>query len=413
MHVLRIVLFLLGMIAIAGCSGLVTTSQPVQKPNASQVPEFLYVGTSAPGLLKYEVATDGSLKLSPTSGSAPPVCSPVLSPVPDHIYSLSPFCPFSTSQTELRRFDLNRNGDIVASTEPLSLGPELPSITGFPFSFVAAPDGRFAYVGTIAVGGSPHISPVQISSGGDLTVKPELGLAWPFIDPAVSECSDSHTPDAVIETADGPLLSVLNSEFCKGADGPNISYSFYRLDSHTGAIGTFMGGAGADPATEGFFIAYNRALVMAGGMHLSLEPSRLQLFQIDPNGLTPVQTCLPDHPACAHTDAGAIHPSAKWAFIADFTAGGLWTLPISGDSIAADKASFISANVVGGLRFAFSANGKYLYVAHWGGSQNSGDILGFKVDQETGVLTPVSGSPWHIGSMVSVTSLIDVAGKTQ
>jgi hypothetical protein len=399
------------MIVIAGCNGLVTTSQPVQKPNASQVPEFLYVGTSAPGLLKYEVATDGSLKLSPTSGSAPPVCSPVLSPVPDHIYSLSPFCPFSTSQTELRRFDLNRNGDIVASTGPLSLGPDLPSNTGFPLSFLAAPDGRFAYVGTIAVGGSFHISPVQISSGGNLTAKPELGIA--FIDPVVSDCSHFHTLDAVIETADGPLLSVLSSEFCKGADGPDIIYSFYRLDSNTGAIGAFMGGAGVDPATEGFFIAYNGTFVMAGGMHLSLEPSRVQLFRIDPNGLTPVQVCLPDHPACAHTDAGAIHPSAKWAFIADFTAGGLWTLPISGNSIAADKASFISANVIGGLRFAFSANRKYMYVAHWGGARNAGEILGFNVDQETGVLTPISGSPWPVGSIVSVTSLIDVAGKAQ
>ncbi|HVG91156.1 MAG TPA: hypothetical protein VNB54_06660, partial [Alphaproteobacteria bacterium] len=72
------------------------------------------------------------------------------------------------------------------------------------------------------------------------------------------------------------------------------------------------------------------------------------------------------------------------------------------------KASFLSVNLLSGVRFAFSSTGRYLYVAQWS-DLDPGQILAFTVDPKTGALTPVPGSPWSTGTVESITSMIDVA----
>jgi len=88
MHVLRVssLPFLIIILAVAGCGGSPARDQ---SPLTAQASEFLYVGTSQPGLLKFSVATDGSLTPSDLDRSAPVVCSPELTAVPGQIFALS------------------------------------------------------------------------------------------------------------------------------------------------------------------------------------------------------------------------------------------------------------------------------------------------------------------------------------
>jgi len=413
MHVLRVssLPFLIFILAIAGCGG---SPAPNQSPVTAQASEFLYVGTSQTGLLKFSVAIDGSLTPAGLDRSTPVVCSPELTAVPGQIFAFSRLCPFSPTETELRRLGLTPDGNIASSTPPIPFGPDLPSNTGFALSFLPDRDGNLGYASSVALDGSQHVSPVQIDTAGHLTVKPDLGISFPFLDPIASRCSDSHAPDAVLHTSDGLFLSVQDQMVCAGGDGPNVRDSLYAIDSQSGAIGNLVGIVNIEFPPQSFFIAYNGALTLAGDTHLPGKgTNKLQLLQIGAtNGVTPLQQCFSDHPACAHPDAGTFHPSGKWVFVADRAAGGIWTIPMAANAFAPEKASFLSANLLGGMRFAFSSTGRCLYVAQWSDAE-PGQILAFTVNPKTGALTPVPGSPWSIGAIESITSMIDISGSAR
>jgi len=104
---------------------------------------------------------------------------------------------------------------------------------------------------------------------------------------------------------------------------------------------------------------------------------------------------------------GIFHPSGNWLFIADRQARGIWTIPVTANSLAAERSSFVAANIGTGIRFAFSFAGKYLYIAQQDGPIV--DIQGFQVDEATGVLTRISGSPWIIKDAKVVTSMVELA----
>jgi hypothetical protein len=165
MHVLRVssIPFLMFILAIASCGGSPAPHQPLV---TAQTSEFLYVGTSQPGLLKFSVASDGSLTPANLGRSAPAVCSPDLTAVPGQIFVFSRLCPFSPTETELRRLELTPDGNIASSTPPISFGPDLPSNTGFALSFLPDRDGKLGYAWSVALDGSQHVSPVQIDTAG-------------------------------------------------------------------------------------------------------------------------------------------------------------------------------------------------------------------------------------------------------
>jgi len=123
MHALKISLLVVPIVVvIAGCSGLNAPTQATEPQQASEGPEFLYVGTSKPGLLTFQVQPGGSLKAVSTSASVPDsICSTALSAAPGKIYSLSQLCPFSSYPMELRRFDLGPSGEIISGAGPFSL----------------------------------------------------------------------------------------------------------------------------------------------------------------------------------------------------------------------------------------------------------------------------------------------------
>ena len=392
--------------ALLSCAGIAPSTT-----GGHSASEFLYVGTFSPQFLKFQVARDGSLQASPLGSSIPQICSPQLNSVPGAIYALSTICPNPPLHSELRRFDLDQTGNIISSTGVLSV-PDLPG-NGPPLTFVTSPDGKFAYVWSQTQDGAQHISPVQIGASGQVTARPDLGISFPPIDSISCRCGATHVPDAVIRTPDGLLLSIQDLFVSSGEQGPHVSYVLYKLDPQTGGIGPVLDSAGLIFPMDKFFISYNGGLILTGETEFGPETGRLQVFKLGATGFTEITVCVQDRPqapACAHPDAGAFHPSGQWVFVADTKAGGIWTIPVVfGSAVNPGAASFVSANLLGGMRLVFSSTGKYLYVAQWDGTFAS--IQGFQIDQTTGALTILPGSPWPVGNVEEVTAVVDVAGK--
>lgn len=412
MRLLRISSLALLTSVLVSCGGI--APNPNRAPVGPAASEFLYIGTLGTQILKYRVMPDGSLRPSPLGSSVPPMCQPQLNAVPGAIYALSTLCAPTPSHNDLRRFDLDPAGNIVSSSASLSLGSDLPASNGFPLTFLTSPDGKFAYVWSQTLDAAQHISPVQIGSGGQLTVRPDLGISFPPVDSISCRCGVTHIPDAVVRTPNGLLLSVQDLAVSASEQGPHVSYTLYKLDEQTGGIVSVVDAAGLLFPMDKFFVSYNGALVLTGETEFGPETGRLQVFHLGAGaGFTEITACVQDRPqapACAHPDAGAFHPSGQWVFAADTKAGGIWTIPVVfGNSLDPGRASFVAADLLGGMKLVFSSNGKYLYVVQWDGT--FAEIQGFQIDQTTGALTLLPGSPWPIGNVEEVTAVVDVAGK--
>jgi hypothetical protein len=279
---------------------------------------------------------------------------------------------------------------------------------------VPTPAGNFAYVQTVGADSRVHITPVQIGSAGDFTAKPGLEISFPLLNTINSGCGEGHTPTKVLATTESLFLVVQRWMVCKGADGPEAFYAIYKLDSQTGGIEQAIGGVNVTyPAFP--FVAFNGALALRGELFSGSFPPTgdLELVHVGLDGTPVVQKCQSDQPACSHPFGVAFHPSGKWAYISDVIAGGIWTVPITGNSLLPANSLFVPLKLPGGFRFTFAPDGKNLYIAQWGSQSDSGQIVGFHVNQLTGALTSIAGSPWPLGKTLSITTMVYLAGKTE
>jgi hypothetical protein len=411
MHVLRNSLLAIPVLAaIAGCSGLNAPTQPTPQA-AVKAPEFLYVGTSNPGLMAFEIGPDGGLNATATSANLSAICSPALAPVPGRIYTISVSCSTPDVPVEFRRLDLSPSGEIVSATGLLSLGPDFPSITDTVLNFLPSPTGKFAYTSSADNDSVEHISLIQIDAAGDLAVKPGLGLSWPLdVSPFGGE---SHGPNSVVTTQEATFL-IVKDWFSSRDTDPAVNYLVYRVDSETGAVGNKVGEAAIGTTSYTSFNTQAGALMVFGELPQNGDPGDLRLFHIGLDGVPLLQRCLADQPACAHPEIGVFHPSGKWLFIVDRVAGGIWTIPVTGNSLSAANASFFPVNLDGSFQFAFSADARSFYMGQWGNvfqPVQTGEILGFQVNDKTGALTPIAGSPWSLGKLdFGIAAMITVAG---
>lgn len=405
MHALRVFLPVALILAIAGCAGMNAPTQQNSLPAASQVPELLYVGTSNPGLLTYQIRPDGALQAAPTSSAVPPLCRPTLEPVPGRIYVISVSCSDPTGPLEFRRLDLDSTGNIASATGPLFLGPDFPSTDGVT-NFLPADTGKFAYTRSLGSDSQEHISVVQIGAAGDLTLKPGLGLSWPIV--ANGSCGESHLPSSVVTTPEGSFLIVQDTFFCHGME-PNVNYFVFQVDSDTGAVGKLVAKVALGDVPSIPFIIKNGALMIVAELGDGVHGD-LRLFHLGLDGVTLLQLCSAGQPACAHPNNAAFHPSGKRIFVTDENAGGIWTIPVTGSSLSADKASFLPADIVlaGGL--TFSSDGSSVYLAQLHLPEEKPQILGFRVNDSTGVLAPIPGSPWRPENIDLITAMTVVVG---
>ena len=409
MRLFQVFFFFAWIPAIAGCAGMNAPTQQNPVPAASQVPELLYVGTSNPGLLTYKIGPDGVLQATPTSAASPPLCYPTLEPVPRRIFVVSVSCSNPTGPLEFRRLDLDSAGNIASATGPLSLGLDFPSSMNAVTNFLPADTGKFAYTWSVGGDSHEHISLIQIGAAGELTLRPGLGLSWPIM--ASDSCGESHQPRSVVTTQEGSFLIVLDTFWCRGAE-PIVNYFVYQVDSETGAIENKVGEVAIGETSSGPFAIHNGALMILGELSDGVHGD-LRLFHIGPDGVRPLQQCLADQPACAHPHDAVFHPSGKWVFVADETARGIWTIPVTANSLSADKTSFLPTNISFAGGFAFSADGRSVYLRQLHLPTEKWQILGFRVNDSTGVLTPIAGSPWSPENIDMITAITVVVGTNR
>lgn len=398
------------VVVIAGCSGLNAPTQPTEPQQVSQGPESLYVATSKPGLLTFQIQRGGGLTAVTTSASVPDtVCSAALSPAPGKIYSLSQLCPYSSDPMELRRFDLGPSGDIISGAGPFSLGPDLPSDTGHIFSFITASQGNFAYAWSFG-SGREYITPIRIDASDSMIPMPGLGISWPLQDGVTTECVETHSPVRVTTTPEGMFLMVTDGRFCPDNQPPKASCLIFKLDSQTGAIEGLIGEAKLDnPPNPGILLtAQHGALMVLGEIPEPPATGNLLLFRVGADGVNLLQQCQADQPACAHALAAAFHPSGRWLFVSDNATAGIWTIPVVHGSLVPARASFVSMHGRG-YKFVFSSDGKSLYIGQWVDDKVSGQISGFRVDDRTGALSEMPGSPWDLGTEFFINSMVHVA----
>ncbi len=116
----------------------------------------------------------------------------------------------------------------------------------------------------------------------------------------------------------------------------------------------------------------------------------------------PAPDCENDPLSCkvgtfpAGTQPSSIAISGQFAFVANFGSNDLTTLTITGTDfgLAVSLAQLsVDGAGMGPSSVAVDSSGKFLYVTN----QLSNDVSAFAVDQSTGKLTPISGSPFATG----------------
>ena len=189
----------------------------------------------------------------------------------------------------------------------------------------------------------------------------------------------------------------------------NNSVGTYKIDTSTGAL-TYLSFAGNH---QGFGIAANPGTTF---LYADDEDNGgIDAFSIGASGaLTAVSGSpfpMPSGWSVPYLDSLAIDPAGKFLYAPDFPSNVIagFTInsstgvlsPISGSPFAAGQ---------GPQEALVHSSGKFLYVSDHNDPQ--GSISAFTIDASTGILAPISGSPFPVGASLPVAGLAtDPSGK--
>ena len=285
-----------------------------------------------------------------------------------------------------------------------ALGAPLDTGTG-PNAVAVAPSGKLAYVANF---GSNDISAYTIDS---------TGLPAPIdADPNTAGVQN-------FAAAAGPFSIAIDSSerFAYAAASSGSAVSAYQINTATGALvampGRVLAGTNphsitVDPTGQFVFVA-------------NFGSNDVSAYAIDPifGALTPVDAdtgtpTIDNFPAGAGPFAVAVHPSGKFAYVANsnsnsvsaYTIGTSATargalLPIDADPHTAGVQNFPAGSFP--VSLAFDPSGKYLYVTNDTATNN---LTVLAIDANTGALSPLGGSPFSAGDQPFSVS-VDPSGK--
>ena len=159
----------------------------------------------------------------------------------------------------------------------------------------------------------------------------------------------------------------------------------------------------ADPAGKFIYVA---------NLGISSFNGNISGYAVDP--ATGVLTPVPGTPFSAGVGpiSVAVHPTGKFLFAANAVSGDVssYLINSSTGSLISVLGSPFPAGEGSLESVAVDPTGKFLYVAN--GSSSNGKISAFTIDQITGVLTLVAGSPFTAGSFSLFNSLsVDPTGR--
>jgi 6-phosphogluconolactonase len=265
-------------------------------------------------------------------------------------------------------FAIQPTGTLNPVGQPVPAGQE-------PSAATVEPSGRFVYVTNRASG---NVSGFRLDqTTGSLT---SLG----------GNVGAQTNPVSVAADPTGQFLYVVN----RGTSTVQGTVSAYRIDESDGSltptgavpqVGTSAEGGTVDPTGRFMYVA-------------SSGSARIYGFRVRPDGGLEAMPGSPFTTAAAPV-ALAVEPAGKYLFVANRDANTLSVFRIDSSTGALS----LLATVGAGTRpdaVTVDISGTFVYVATLGSAQPAGPgaVTAFSLDQGTGVLSPVPGSPFPTGA---------------
>jgi YVTN family beta-propeller protein len=266
---------------------------------------------------------------------------------------------------------------INPSTGALTAIAGSPFLAGSgPFSVAVDPSGKFAYV---ANNDSNNVS--------GYTINPSTGALAPMAGSPLPGFPAGAAPISVAVDPTGKFVYVAN-------DGSN-SVSGYMINPSTGALTPITGSpfpasvypesVTVDPSGKFAYVANNGSNSVSG-------------YTINPTtgALAPMAgSPLPGFPAGSGPVFVAVHPSGKFAYVANADSNTVsgYTIDSTTGALSAITGSPFAAGAFP-RSVAVDPSGKFAYVANF----NSNNVSGYMIDSTTGALTAIASSPFPAGA---------------
>jgi 6-phosphogluconolactonase (cycloisomerase 2 family) len=289
-------------------------------------------------------------------------------------------------------------GTVTSFTVDPSTGNLTP--TGNSMSLPDAPTANDLVLGPgnvlyVTSASSATIMAYSIASGGVLTALPGSPYSVPCIG---AFCGNDNTPGEMFYDAADKTLYVVNTE-----DWTVATFSVATNGALTYIANTVTG---AD-VPESIVISPNGANLYAPNQlsnnisAFSITPSAT--LNGNPEPLTPLTGQPFANPNGASPDSPAIEPTGQYLYVNNNGAQTISAFSISqsgGTPTPLSSSPFaITGGAGGNNQLVIDPTGAYLYVAN---QTNAGNISGFSIDPSSGALTQLSGSPYAMGSGVTV-----------
>jgi 6-phosphogluconolactonase (cycloisomerase 2 family) len=211
------------------------------------------------------------------------------------------------------------------------------------------------------------------------------------------------TPIGVATDALGKFLYVTNTDLNTLSNTNAISA--FSIDGTTGALTAVAGSPFATGTTPIGLVADPNGIFVYVGDHMANVASAadaISAFTVSPtNGsLTRVGGAPHQQTSCGischdnplHALRLAIHPAARFAYVTGVGENSVSVFSLSGGSLTAVASPVATGQHPFGT--AFDPTGSFLYVVN----KVDNNISGYSVNSMTGMLTPLSNSPFSAGS---------------
>jgi 6-phosphogluconolactonase (cycloisomerase 2 family) len=184
------------------------------------------------------------------------------------------------------------------------------------------------------------------------------------------------------------------------AASPN-GQSVYALNVSSGDIAQYSVSPSGELAAKSPFLYHPASPGEAGGRGIAVSMDSANVYAVGYDGTTftglfqmaadggGLLSAL-EPPLIASSDPREIvvHPTLPKVYASNYSAGGIKVMTIEAEGIL-DSSGSATAALANGL--TITPDGRFLYSA----ASNSKAVYGFKVDQTTGALSAIAGSPWE------------------
>jgi 6-phosphogluconolactonase len=362
------------MLALAGC-GSGTMAPNITPPPAAQNASFAFVSNTNSNNISVFQIDESTGKMAPVVGSPFPVGD-----------SGPEFLAVDPSHKFL--FVGNSGSNTVSAFQINAASGALTSVPGSPFASGTRPEGvavdpmgRFVFVSNQ---GANTISVFALSSSGTLT--PVAGSPFP-----------ANSPFGLAVNQTGTILYANNFPDSQASDFNTVTA--FQIAAN-GTL-TSMAGAAFPTANSAGFASSVGVAIDPGGKFLFVADHMAQAivpYQISGanGGLTPLSALPAPAPSCngvaCHNNSlrVTVHPTAKLVYATNVDAA-----TVSAFSLVNGGLSPIMDFTTGQHPYdaTFDAAGSFLFVAN----KVDNTISAFSVNANTGMLTPVAGSPFPAG----------------